>query len=242
MTIKPRYILIVHAVVLAACGRVIPQETEMTKAVNTALAIAQTDIALTQTAMPTVTPTNTPTALPTATTTPTLIPTQLPAPVLTPDTTQVEKWEEYQTELANAVLSSNPERGSEPVAYENALCEWDILGQSGQEVYVFAICALAEENGNTGRLAIIYLAADESIRSVKVAEFKGSFYDLGLYPADIQQKFCYYFPFSPPDRPPCLINSVNPGGRIDVLRTHLDYRQINPAEPPLVVLSATPTP
>jgi hypothetical protein len=241
MTIKPRYILIVFIALLTACGTT-PQEAEATKIQNTAFAIVQTGVALTQTAMPTATPTNTQTALPTATTTPTLIPTQLPVPLLTPDAIQVERWKEYQTELAKAVLSSNPERGSGPVEYEDALCKWDILGQSGQEVYVFAICAPAEENGNTGRPAIIYLEADGVIQNVKVAGFKGSDYDLGLYPVDVQQKFCYYFPFPPPDRPPCLINSMNLGTGIGALRTHLYYRQTHPEELPLVVLSAMPVP
>ena len=50
---------------------------------------------------------------------------------------------------------------------KDALCEWDILGRSGQEVYVWANCASIL--GNTVRPAVIYLEVDGAIRDVKVA-------------------------------------------------------------------------
>ncbi len=105
---------------LAACA---PAQPTMTDVQNTAIAIVQTSIALTQTALPTSTPpppTLTPTLTPTAFSTPSLVPT-LALPIFTPDAIQLERWREYQDELAKTHLAE---------AYGTtygALCEWDIL-------------------------------------------------------------------------------------------------------------------
>jgi hypothetical protein len=210
-SIPHRYFWII---LLAACGQVTPQEAVATQVQSTALAIAQTGIALTQTAMPTSTPEATAT------------PTQPIVPILTPDAIQVEKWKEYQAELAKAVISSDPELTYDPATYESNLCEWDILGQSGQEVYVYAVCISSNGNGEARRAAIIYLKSDGSIQSVMVAGFKGPDYDLELFPANVQNKIYFY----------------SPGSRADVLYAHLEYRKIHTEEPPLVILSATPMP
>ena len=108
---------------------------------------------------------------------------------------------------------------------KDALCEWDILGRSGQEMYVWAVCASIWGNGI--RPAVIYLDADSSIRDVKVAGYKGQFYDLELFPADVREKLNIYIfpPYS--------------GGRPSELGQHLEYRLTHPEEPPLIVLSAS---
>jgi hypothetical protein len=166
MTAKPtptRYFWIMLLALLTACGNS-SQAAGMTQVQNTALAIVWTDVALTQTAIPTATlppptftPTNLPTSIPThplpptftPTDLPTSIPTEPPPPILTPDAIQVERWQEYQTELAKALYSYDPndpshQEGYYPGADKDALCEWDILGQSGQEVYVWAACVSAD--------------------------------------------------------------------------------------------------
>jgi len=145
--------------------------------------------------------------------------------VITPDAIQVEKWKEYQAELAKAVICDS---GHDCPNYEYALCEWDILGQSGQEVYVWAIC-YAPHAGNR-KPAVIHLEADGSIRNVEVAGYKGLFYDLELFPLDVQEKITLYYS-----------SSCTYCGRPEVLRIHLQYRQTHPGEPPLIILSATPT-
>jgi hypothetical protein len=221
MTTKPaHYFWIILLALLTACGNS-SQATEMTKIQNTALAMARTGIALTQTAMPTATPTNTPTALPTATTTPTLEPTFPSPPILTPDAIQVERWREYQAELAKLVLSDS---GVANPIYADALCEWDILGRSKQEVYVWAICGNFNSGGK--RPAVIYLQTDGSIQKVIAAGFKGLFYNLDLFPADVQTKINLY---------------SSGGGRADEMGAHLGYRLTHPEEPPLVVLSVIQT-
>ena len=186
-------------------------------------------------------PVPTATLIPTATTTPipptptstikatstfapaTPMPTLVPPPIFTPDAIQVERWQEYQTELAKDLL-----RGYGPDAYKDALCEWDILGRSGQEVYVWAYCAIREGAGGS-RPAVIYLEADGTIRNVRVAGYKGPYFDLDLFPAEVQEKRGLYTGYS------------RFNGRIREMVNHIDYREIHPEEPPLVVLSAMPT-
>ena len=189
---------------------------------------------------PTTTPTLEITQIPV-----TVMPTQPPPPILTPDATQVERWKEYQMELAKVVLSSNPELGNDPAIYKDALCEWDILGQSGQDVYVYVACVIAKGNGGMRKPAIIYLESDGSIRIVKLPEPKGKnseMFDYDPFPINVQEKFCYYFDPFPSDLPRCPNSSMYSSPRLDVLYTHLKYRQTHLEEPPLVVLSATSAP
>ncbi len=159
---------------------------------NTALAIVETSVVLTQTAVPTSTLTPTATfALPT----PSPIPTLPPVPVFTPDAIQVERWKEYQIALAKVLLSGySPALGYSTDLYRSALCEWDILGRSGQEVYVWAYCAL--RGGENGRLpAVIQLGSDGSVQSVKVPEINNSTWDsqiLKMFPTVAREKFGLY--------------------------------------------------
>jgi hypothetical protein len=101
--------------------------------------------------------------------------------------------------------------------YEFALCEWDILGQSGQEVYVWAICD-SPHAGNR-KPAVIHLEADGSIGNVEVP-IGGSSWDsdlLRLFPTDVQEKLDLYYFLTCPY---C--------GRPEILRIHLQYRQTHP--------------
>lgn len=197
------------------------------------LATILTSCALAPTEMPTLKLTSTPVP-PTSTATLPVVFTMTPSPVSeqptiavsTPDAMQVEIWKEYQAELAKAVTC---ESGHDCPNYEHALCEWDILGQSGQEVFVWAICETLHAGDR--KPAVIYLAANGSIRNVEVP-IRSSSWDsniLRLFPADVRKKLDLYYFLSCPY---C--------GRPETLRTHLQYRQTNPDEPPLIVLSATP--
>ncbi len=256
---RTRILITFLAVTLAAC---VPAQTSTADIQNTAIAAAWTDAFLTQTAMPTATlpPTVTPTATdvvffgtpppptisPTATSVVfmgTLPPTPVPAPILTPDAIQVERWQEYQAELAKALFSYAYQNYATKLDPEGALCEWDILGQSGQEVYVFAACVMAKSRGGWRIPAIIYLEPDGSVREVKLPEthpeYQGEYryYDFDLFPIEVQEKFCYYYELSPYPCPPGIWYP----SRIDVLYAHLEYRKTHPGEPPLVVLLAAPT-
>jgi hypothetical protein len=158
---------------------------------------------------------------------PFVTPTFTPAspPILTPNASQIERWREYQTALADAILI---EYNYYP---EDALCEWDILGHSGREVYVWAVCQ--NKFSDASIPAIIHLVSDESISAVEIPR-TGSDYDSdvqGIFPKDIQAKFLSYYPY--------------PFGRVWEMLKHIEWRQKHIEEPPLIILSATtvvPTP
>jgi len=136
--------------------------------------------------------------------TPTLIPMNTPEPI------QVERWGEYQTVLAGQLDYRPP---------ENILCEWELLGRSGNEVYVWAICGeILSHRLSLESLVVIYTLDDGSVAGALRSE------DRSMFPLDVQQK---YF-----------------GGLIHFqeLVDHLRWRQRHPEEPPLIVLSATPIP
>ncbi len=197
------------AIMLAACG-------------------PATTLAPTETPVPTFTPVP-PTATPTIMAIlPTPLPTQLTIPMITPDAIQVERWKEYQTELAKRVLSDS---GADFPYYETAVCEWDILGRSGQEVYVWAICSAPGIGGDTP--AAISLVIDGSIQKVKVPGH-GSSAEANIqrmFPADVREKIVLY----------SSLSSHGPG-RVNELILHLQYRVAHPEELPLIVLSTTPQP
>ncbi len=197
-------------VILTACA-LAPPTTDIQ---GTALAIVPTGVALTQTAMPTSTPP--PPSITLINPTPTLA--RLFTPIVTPDTIQVERWKEYQTALAMSLLSEFPP--------EFILCEWVILGQSNQEVYVVAVCG--SSGARSSRPAVIYLKTDGSIQNVESVAY-GSTRRLNiqrLFPPDIQE----------------IIYSGSTHMISEQLREHLDWRLSNREEPPLIVLSAIPTP
>jgi hypothetical protein len=238
---------------LAACVPTQPNETDV---FNTAIAKAQTSIPLTQAALPTATPPP-PTDTPTATVVVILStppPTQPPVPILTPDAIQVERWKEYQMELAKVFFSFDPDHpeGYNPEAYKIAMCEWDILGQSGQEVYIWADCISGLDLRR--HPAVIYLELDGTIRKVNIQRFKVNYpvstltYDLHLFPIDVQEKLCLYYFFGivpqcndiVPNYVPHLGPFEYPPSRESVLILHLEYRKDHADELPLIVLSATP--
>jgi hypothetical protein len=138
----------------------------------------------------------------------------------------VERWKEYQTELAKVLLY-----GYGPDAYKDALCEWDILGRSSQAVYVWAECGIQGGAGG-GRPAVIHLETNGSVQSVKVPEINNSTWDSqirSMFPEDVRNKFDFY-----------TGNSLFIG-RVKEMLNHISYRESHPEEPPLVVLFAMPT-
>jgi len=203
---KTKILIVITAILLVACtsAQSVPAVSE-TEIYNTAIAIVQTNAALTQTALPSITPPP-PTVTPTATVVvipPTPPPTQPPIPILTPDAIQVERWREYQKELAMAVFSftlpHKPSRDHNPEEYQDALCEWDILGRMDREVYVWTVCHAIDDLESGTSPAVIYLEPDGSIREVYTPEVgmdrddQYYIFDLHLFPVDVQEKLCRYY-------------------------------------------------
>jgi len=240
---KTQMLIVFLVIVLSGCA---PAQPNTANVQNTAIAIVQTGVALTQTALPTATlppPTFTPTAT-LVYPTPSPLPTQPSLSILTPDAIQVERWKEYQTELAKVVLSSNPQLGDDPAIYIDALCEWDILGQTGRVVYEYVVCVIANGNGGMTKPAIIYLEPNGSIERVKLPEVKEGdreMFNYDPFPIEVQKKFCYYFDTLPSGLPLCPdVDTFRFFSRLDALYAHIKYRRTHPGEPPLVILSAIP--
>ena len=152
---------------------------------------------------------------------PTPMPTRPGSVLLTPDGAQVERWMEYQTALAKAILSYLPQ--------EEVLCEWEILGRSGNDVYMWAVCRGKDSGGSMP--AVIQLESDGSVLSVETATSTTSNNSswseniVKLFPPDVREKFAYYN-----------------GGRVKEMEEHIEWRRIHPEEPPLIILAGTPTP
>jgi len=156
------------------------------------------------------------------------LPTQPTIAVITPELAQLERWKEYENALAMALFpssSTSPNSGK-------FLCEWEILGQSDYEVYVWAVCTSAFPVGNSGLFyngempAVIHLGTDGAVQSVETPG-AGAHYARDIrkmFPSDVQERI-----FSN------LIDYRRLSG-------HLRWRREHPEEPPLIVLSATPIP
>lgn len=207
---KPPIVIVFLALTLAACAPATPAPMDTPAPTETP--------APTFTFTPTSTP-PTPTLTPTLKATPvpaTVMPTQTSIPMITPDAIQVERWKEYQTALAKSILSFLPP--------EVVLCEWEILGRSGKEIYVWAICD-ALGGGSIGEVpAVIYLDADGTVQSVKTPGSNWSSNIRKMFPTDIQE---------------IILNNLT---NYRQLSEHLEWRQKHLEEPPLIVFLATPTP
>jgi hypothetical protein len=128
---------------------------------------------------------------------------------------------EYENALAAVFLPS-------PYLARKGLCEWEILGQSKNEVYVWAMCQVSDssEGAAMSAPAVIYLMKDGSIDKVKVPR-DGSLYvgDIRkMFPKELQEKI--------------LSQSIS---TLDKMWSHIQLRHTNP-EPPLIVGSGVSLP
>lgn len=146
--------------------------------------------------------------------TPSPLPIQPPISIFTPDAIQIERWREYQTELAKKFVSKFP--------VEIVLCEWDILGRSEQEV-VWLLCAAPGYVAS--QPAVIYFKTDGAIQNVEIAVygstsiwiFKGCFLKM------CKKKLLLEFFF-----------------KDQRIKNHIEWRRTHLDEPPLIILSAMP--
>ena len=184
MTVKPtlyRYFWIVSLQLIVACGQ---QAVTLSAETPTPTFVSPT-LVPTSTLIPV---TDIPTPLPTP------LPTEPIIPMITPDSIQVERWKEYEDALARTLLSFLPP--------EEVICEWEILGRSEQEVYVWAWCTSIISSGtspisgteifsSSSIPAVIHLRADGSVQSVEIPG-AGSYYarDISrMFPLDVQENF-----------------------------------------------------
>lgn len=216
---KTKTIFALLILALTACAPAVTPAVTNMDIQNTAIAAAWTSVALTPIAPPTAMSVP-PTVTLTATVvvyqfTPTRVP-QIFVPMMTPDTFQVEHWKEYQDALARRFIFSS--------YVPFALCEWDILGRTNQEVYVWAVCAAPAYQDM--RYAVIHLEANGTVQTIETP------YNGDGWASDVQRMF-------PPDVRE-MIDSYDANNRTIVMLNHIDWRRTHPDEPPLIVLSVTP--
>jgi hypothetical protein len=147
-------------------------------------------------------------------------PTPAVIPWITPDSIQVENWMEYQSALAKSLLSY--------LSPEQVLCEWEILGRSGNEIYVWAACGeMWDVRVGLEGLIRIDVAEDGSVQNAVPSGTGGMGFPSEIrkmFPRDVQERY-----FSG------LIH-------FQELADHLRWRLRHPQEPPLIVSGLTSTP
>src|SRR5258706_13126740 len=76
----------------------------------------------------------------------------------TPTAPALPRWAEYQTVLSIALLNGAVDS---PKPINDGFCEWDVWGQSGTDVYVWALCQLGGSGGPaTSAPAVVHLGPD----------------------------------------------------------------------------------
>lgn len=150
---------------------------------------------------------------------PTRITTEMPtsssSPVVMPTSdTKVERWQEYENALAAVFLPV-------PFLPGKGLCEWEILGQSEDAVYVWALCQVSNSAGGAAMSApaVIHLTENDNIEKVEIPR-DGSQYAVDIrkmFPNKLQEKI--------------LSQSID---SLDEMWNHIQIRRNNP-EPPLIV-------
>lgn len=142
--------------------------------------------------------------------------------IITPERAQIQGWKEYEAALAGRLLPSAPP--------EEVLCEWELSGQFGKEVYVWAVCKEANPAAEISQFffpvasvpAVIHLGEDGAVQNVEIPEYGLNYLSdfRSMFPLDVQERI--------PD--------------LAKMEDHLLWRRTHPEEPPLIVLSATSTP
>ena len=109
------------------------------------------------------------------------------------------------------------------------MCEWEFLGRSDQEIYVWAFCQsppyTAELPPSIASIpAVVHLGVDEAVRSVEIPG-SGTAYARDIremFPLDVQEII--------------FRHSVD----TEKMEAHINSRRENP-NPPSIILSATAT-
>lgn len=170
------------------------------------------------------TPASTPT-FPRAGATPSPLPTRPTIVVVTPVAGQLDRWKEYESALAQRLLSHLP--------VEDVLFEWEVLGQTIDTVYVWATCMATVLVGqvnpgypHVSMPAAIHLREDGTVGQVDIPG-AGTFYARSIremFPGEVQERIF--------------------GDSIDYhrLEEHIRWRVEHPHEPPIIVLDATQMP
>ncbi|MDY7079535.1 MAG: hypothetical protein SXV54_21740 [Chloroflexota bacterium] len=108
------------------------------------------------------------------------------------------------------------------------LCEWDVWGHVGQEVYVWALCEVNWSDQVSGGSvpAVLYLAPDGTIEKVVMPR------DGIDYPPDIRKLF-----------PPDVQTRIHSHDfDVEAAKEHIALRRRDSDIPPMIVEAGTPLP
>jgi hypothetical protein len=137
-------------------------------------------------------------------------------PAVSPTVKDNPGWVIYERALSKGVINK-----------DDGLCEWEILGISGSEVYVWVLCIDRDWPGTAGSgPAVIRLAEDGEIKGVDIPQ-SGNY-----YPNDIRAMF----PFE-------VQNKIFQRDFVDCCTSedHIKTRMITDG-PPMIVIMGTPLP
>ena len=134
------------------------------------------------------------------------------------DPAQLEKWEEYESALAEKLMPQYPRN--------KVLCEWELMKRSEQKINVWAICLTTVTSPEIGNYyfpaasvpAVIHFDTGGRLQRIEIPEYGEN------YIAD-------FWTLVP--------NTVwNQYPNVSAMEKHLHWRRTHPSEPPLVVLNA----
>lgn len=138
-----------------------------------------------------------------------------PTLTIPPTQTPIPRWVEYERALSKAVVHT-----------DDGLCEWEILGKSGNEVYVWAECKVRELIGTASSVpAVIRLGENGEIENITIPR------DGNLYVIDVN----YLFPIEIQD----MISHPTFDG--PAAEKHIDERLITDG-PPIIVIDSVQLP
>jgi hypothetical protein len=142
-----------------------------------------------------------------------------------PATPVPPRWQLYQRALADVLLGP-PGRTVPDLSQDRGLCEWVILGQQGNDVYVWAVCQVEASSSGaaTSAPAVIRLAGDGGLSEVVMPEEGWGNID-ALFPEGLLDG---------------IYDSAT-AGLPDAMR-HIDLRRGDPSIPPQIVLDGVQLP
>lgn len=135
-----------------------------------------------------VTPPPTPTAASKAVAT--AVSAQPASDLLPPTNGLTHTWHDYEIALVRAIL---------PATLANGVCDWEVLGHIGQEVYVWAFCAAQQPGADIAAAsvpAVLRLTDDGHTVTARIPR-DGTYYPedvRALFPADVQQQILVHLP------------------------------------------------
>ncbi|HMZ08838.1 MAG TPA: hypothetical protein PK078_14575, partial [Anaerolineales bacterium] len=137
------------------------------------------------------------------------------------DPAQLEKWEEYESALAEKLLPQYPR--------DKVLCEWELMEKSEQKINVWAMCLTTITSPEIGNYyfpaasvpAVIHLDKGGGVQNIETPEYGEN------YTSDFWK---------------LVPNTIwNQSPNVSAMEKHLHWRRTHPSEPPLVVLNAAAT-